>query len=60
MIKFYIERQPDDLLKASFFDEDRLIGHTMNITIDQIDSAVHDIFPDVEKVQIFELPGELS
>lgn len=56
MITFYVERQPDDLLKASFFSENELIGHTKNISLDQIDSAVHDIFPDEQKVQIFESP----
>ena len=56
MITFYIERQPDDLLKASFFADNELVGHTMSISVDQIDSAVHDIFPDEQKVQIFEKP----
>lgn len=56
MITFYIERQPDDLLKASFFDGNEPVGHTLNISVDQIDSAVEDIFPTVEKQQIFEKP----
>jgi len=58
MISFYIERQPDDLLKASFFGKnDEFVGSTVNISLDQIDSAVNDIFPDIEKTQIFEMPN---
>jgi len=57
MISFYVEMQPDDLLKASFFGKnDEEIGFTQNISIDQIDSAINDIFPDIEKTQIFEKP----
>jgi len=57
MITFYVERQSDDLLKASFFGEgDEFVGCTKNISLDQIDSAVNDIFPDIEKTQIFEMP----
>jgi hypothetical protein len=59
MIQFYIERQPDDLLKASFYGEDNeLIGFTQNITIEQIDSAVNDMFPNLPRMQIFEKPNE--
>ena len=58
MINFYIERQSDDRLKASFFGENNeYVGHTNNISVDQIDSAVEDIFPDSQKKQIFELPN---
>lgn len=58
MIRFYVERQPDDLLKASFFGkDDEFVGCTTNISIDQIDSAVNDIFPEMEKHQIFETPN---
>lgn len=58
MIQFYVERQSDDRLKASFFGkDDEYIGCTTNISLEQIDSAVNDIFPDTEKNQIFEAPN---
>lgn len=63
MIQFYVERQQDDRLKASFFRKpdgfgglSEPIGCTKNISLDQIDSAVEDIFPDSQKTQIFEMP----
>lgn len=58
MISFYIERQSDDLLKASFFGEDNeLLGETNDVTFEDIDDAVKDIFPLVKKIQIFDLPN---
>jgi hypothetical protein len=60
MISFYIERQPYNLFTASFYGKDNeYVGKTTNISVEQIDSAVNDIFPDSEKVQIFEKPDEL-
>ena len=57
MIQFYLERQPDDLLKASFFgDDNESLGITKNISVEGVDSAIEDIFPAEEKKQIFDLP----
>jgi len=54
MIKFYIERQPDDLLKATFTIGDVPVGIKENIAVASIDAVIGDFYPDQDKEQIFE------
>ena len=57
MIDFYVERQPDELLSVSFFENSVWVGGTSGIKDSSIDFIVDKMFASHTKTQIFEKPN---